>query len=113
MAKEIVLVISRPMTDQEKETLTSLYEENGIEIRDEKIKTAAELQKWKKGLGDDKLVAVVIPHNFNKTMMLKMIAATTTPKGEEIPFVYPSYDQMKRFICFIRYTIKFEAIKAI
>lgn len=113
MTKEIILVVSRSMTEQETETLTDLYQKKDLEIREEKIKTAAELQKWKKDLNGDNLVAVVIPHNFNKIMLLKMIAATTTPKGDSIPFVYPSYDSMKRFICFIQYSIKFETNKAV
>jgi len=113
MAKEIILVIGRSMTEQETEALTALYKKNELEFKEEKIKTAAELQKWKKDLNGDSLVAVVIPQNFNKTMLLKMIASTTTPKGESIPFIYPSYDTMKRFICFMQYGLKFEANKAV
>jgi hypothetical protein len=113
MAKEIILVIGRSMTEQETDALIALYQKSEFEIKEEKIKSAAELQKWKKGLNDDNLVAVVVPNNFNKTILLKMIAATTTPKGESVPFVYPSYDSMKRFICFIQYSIKFETNKAV
>ncbi|MBT4287132.1 MAG: hypothetical protein HOD92_07310 [Deltaproteobacteria bacterium] len=113
MAKEIILVIGRSMTEQEIEALTVLYKKDELEFKEEKIKTAAELQKWKKDLNGDSLVAVVIPQNFNKTMLLKMIASTTSPKGESIPFIYPSYDTMKRFICFMQYALKFEANKAV
>lgn len=113
MAKEIILVIGRAMTEQETEAITAIYKKSGLEFIEEKIKTAAELQKWKKGLAEDTLVAVVIPQNFNKTMLLKMIASTTSPKGESVPFIYPSYDSMKRFICFMQYALKFEANKAV
>ena len=112
MAKHIILVIGRSMTDQEKEALLQLYKRDNLELIEQNIKNSAELMKWKKTLGEDTLVAVVIPINFNRTIIQKMVAANLSPKGEVLPFIYPSYDQMKRFICFIQYVIKLETVKA-